>query len=772
MTRPIPSNQHSLVLSVSIPFILAGALTPDLLSATEVPLSTSAREPVGFHRAGNRVVFAAENAAGDPSLWSTSGTAEDTSEIFDPCPDPCDGIATIRFVGSTEALTYFTTVDESAGPGQLNLFRTDGTREGTFPLLPPSIASGLASGSTPEAFGLSGSHLFFRLQQGIHQTVWSTTGTPETTEALLVPNVTSGFSQARLCASSDHGIFLHWSVVGKGAWFHWVDSYPLRVSPPIPSGELSFQCLTTRIVGDSLLVPATDLLGEAGLWSANGGDGSLTRIAGSMSLPSIVESGDHLGFFLTWSGDDFLPSLWSTDGSAPGTRVLKTGTRFDSIPYLTRADQIARTSDHVFYLYRNDDDTIDLRRASLESTEDIAVAPICATGCTGSSVPYFVERLGEDVVASSSVQPSQSGLLRFVNGSTQPDVVQIPCSSPCLIDHEVSRVNGSLLFTVEGDSAGLDLWQLPLRASTSERVTDFELPVAPPPTLLELEDLTLFRGRIFFASTEIGQESRLPFAARVRSPCELQTARDSCLDSGRFRVGVRWKDFAGGSGTGLSRTFTDSSGYMYFFDDANIEVMVKAVDGTLANGNFWIYYGALSNVEYWIVIEDTVTGLVREYHNPLGAFGSFGDVEAFPSGSSATSATQRDARQKPATSMAGELESQTCFPSSARVCLLDGRFAVEATWTDFEGESGVAFAEPLTSDTGYLWFFDPDVAEILVKLIDGGGLNDHFWVYYGSLSNVEFTLFVTDTVTGETRPYFNPLGSFGSYGDIEAFPAD
>jgi hypothetical protein len=42
-------------------------------------------------------------------------------------------------------------------------------------------------------------------------------------------------------------------------------------------------------------------------------------------------------------------------------------------------------------------------------------------------------------------------------------------------------------------------------------------------------------------------------------------------------------------------------------------------------------------------------------------------------------------------------------------------------------------------------------------------------VYYGSLSNIAYTITVTDTLTDEVKEYTNPLGNFGSDGDTEAF---
>jgi hypothetical protein len=99
----------------------------------------------------------------------------------------------------------------------------------------------------------------------------------------------------------------------------------------------------------------------------------------------------------------------------------------------------------------------------------------------------------------------------------------------------------------------------------------------------------------------------------------------------------------------------------------------------------------------------------------------------------------------------------------------DDRFRVEVSWTDFDGNSGIGWQNPLTADTGYFWFFDHNNVEIVVKALDGTSINGNYWVFYGSLTNVEFTLTVTDTMTGEVKTYSNAVGEFASFGDTAAF---
>ncbi len=53
--------------------------------------------------------------------------------------------------------------------------------------------------------------------------------------------------------------------------------------------------------------------------------------------------------------------------------------------------------------------------------------------------------------------------------------------------------------------------------------------------------------------------------------------------------------------------------------------------------------------------------------------------------------------------------------------------------------------------------------------MDGRTVNGKFWVYYGSLTHAQFTLTVTDTVTGAQKTYTNVQGQTTSAADTTAF---
>ena len=112
--------------------------------------------------------------------------------------------------------------------------------------------------------------------------------------------------------------------------------------------------------------------------------------------------------------------------------------------------------------------------------------------------------------------------------------------------------------------------------------------------------------------------------------------------------------------------------------------------------------------------------------------------------------------------------SASCSPTTTSLCLNASRFRVQVAWRA-GASSGNATAVPMSSDTGHFWFFNRENVELVVKVLDGRTINSRFWVFYGALSNVEYTITVTDTQRGSVRTYFNPEGQLASVADTSAF---
>lgn len=266
----------------------------------------------------------------------------------------------------------------------------------------------------------------------------------------------------------------------------------------------------------------------------------------------------------------------------------------------------------------------------------------------------------------------------------------------------------------------------------------------------------------------------IPVTVTASGSACVPNANTLCLGAGgRFRVQVDWQDLPNRhNGVANAHPITADTGAFWFFDSSNLELVVKVLDGSALNQHFWVFYGALSNVQYEIKVTDTHTGTVRTYTNPQGTQASAADTVAF----AASAADQADAGDLlPSREPAGDLAAPTSSPSIActtggtNLCL-DGRFLVTVAWNDVPNHhSGAGTAVSLTSASGYDWFFSDTNVELILKIVDGRGLNGHFWFFYGALSNVQYTITVTDTQTGAHKTYNNPQGTQASQADTSAF---
>jgi poly(3-hydroxybutyrate) depolymerase len=113
-----------------------------------------------------------------------------------------------------------------------------------------------------------------------------------------------------------------------------------------------------------------------------------------------------------------------------------------------------------------------------------------------------------------------------------------------------------------------------------------------------------------------------------------------------------------------------------------------------------------------------------------------------------------------------------CAGDATHACLQQGRYRIGLTWQDASGRTGVGSPVPgaVSPDSAVLWFFDPTNWEMLVKVLDGCGLNQRVWVFAAATTDVAYTLTVTDTITGNFKTYQNPAGhAAAAITDTDAF---
>ncbi|HXO21454.1 MAG TPA: CARDB domain-containing protein [Thermoanaerobaculia bacterium] len=250
---------------------------------------------------------------------------------------------------------------------------------------------------------------------------------------------------------------------------------------------------------------------------------------------------------------------------------------------------------------------------------------------------------------------------------------------------------------------------------------------------------------------------------KILVPC---AAGDTlCIAAHRFRVEADWTDHAGNSGRATPRYVdSDASGFLWFFDASNLELIVKVLNACPlpTNRRFWVFAAGLTDVEVRLTVTDTATGAVKVYTSPSGTpFEPIQDTDAF------ATCTPSDSLVAAERSTAAPRD-QT--PAVATRGLDQGRFDVTAFWRTQDGTTGSGQFVPVTDNSGYFWFFDPGNIEMTVKILDACGLNDRFWVFAAGLTNVEVALTVTDTRTGTQATYHNNLGqSFRPIQDTGAF---
>jgi hypothetical protein len=266
------------------------------------------------------------------------------------------------------------------------------------------------------------------------------------------------------------------------------------------------------------------------------------------------------------------------------------------------------------------------------------------------------------------------------------------------------------------------------------------------------------------------------------APC-VQSPTTLCLNASRFEAEVSWRDSRGRTGVGQAVSITADTGYFWFFSETNIELVVKVLDARSLNNKYWVFFGALSAVEYDLTVTDTQTGASKTYHNDLGSFASVGDTSAFDPIAPAPGHERMAVESSPGppasleamqTFIDASLSKSTaaftpCAERPYGFNLNDCRFHLSVNWRDSRGREGAGQPVQLTNDTGYFWFFSESNVELMVKVLDARPVNGHFWVFFGALSSVEFTLTVTDTLTGAKKTYRNPLSNFASVGDTAAF---
>jgi ELWxxDGT repeat protein len=459
--------------------------------------------------------------------------------------------------------------------------------------------------------------------------------------------------------------------------------------------------------------------------------------------PAFTDLGGALNdavYFTTTSG------LWRTDGNR--LERLSEQLPFDSFMPPATASRGALLFGFGSELRRLD---VDGTLRSIATAEKFVGSGVAAGGL------YYFTRQQELWVSDGS----PSGARRL-----------LPRGTEGILDDAkpLAAIDGVVLLSAHSSDLGNELW----RSDGTDEGTFAIADIAAGPAGSDPSDPTALDDQILVSAygSDVGRELfAIPRTALDR---ECREELFTCLGDGRFEVDVEWHVPASGARSKAKGTsVTADTAAFTFFDDDNVELLVKILDGRGLNDAFWTFYGGLSDVEYWITVVDVVTGRTRTYYNPARNFCGQADIDSLPDRELVPGEREGDSilRIRSAPFERSELlpvATGPCVPSATTLCLNDNRFKVEAAFT-VNGQSGPARRAPGTKDSGYFWFLHPDNLELVVKVLDARPVNGHYWVFFGALSDIAYTLTVTDTQNGVQRTYRNQQGSQCGLPDTAAF---
>ncbi|HEX8408592.1 MAG TPA: hypothetical protein VF883_07000 [Thermoanaerobaculia bacterium] len=261
-----------------------------------------------------------------------------------------------------------------------------------------------------------------------------------------------------------------------------------------------------------------------------------------------------------------------------------------------------------------------------------------------------------------------------------------------------------------------------------------------------------------------------PVASRNVTVNVEQTSTNLAMLKGRFKVQVRYRNqFANPPVEGLltgkslvSSTLADTA--VFWFDTPLIvELMVRVSDARPWENNYHVYYGGLSDVEFFVTVTDTVTGKTVEYHKAANSLKGEVDRKSFPADPApVTLQDGLDAMMARVIAPNADTSTLTMLGRYSVRMRYRNQFASPATTGYLLGRS---IANAATTDTAVFYFENPESVEWMVRFSDVRPFANRVDFFHGGLSDVQFWVEVTDTQTGVQKEY--PIEPFSLSGGVD-----
>jgi ELWxxDGT repeat protein len=506
-------------------------------TSTPATIAQIAAQPVSNPVVTNGKAFFMLSTASGDQLWTSDGTAAGTGLV-----SALNGGRSSQPVVTGNGLVYV--LDRTNG-AKGDLFRSDGTAEGTFSIFPTTDALGV--GSVSMAGG--DTRFYFSAQGGTGAGLWISDGTRNGTTLLSsvswsVAGLTGAVAvlgDSILFGGSDGKQIELWRTDGTTDSTVMLNLNPDHGTPPSFLARL----------GNAVLFDAFDSqLGHV-LWRTDGtADGTtIVKVIRAAFNPQPLLDITSLGQVALFSADDGVHGrqLWRTDGTGDGTTVLKDirpaassfGFVNDDEPKFVVLNGVAyfqatERGASVSGFWRSDGtdggiirlgdvgnspvvygNSVLFGAPSIWQTDGTVAGTTALASSLGTAVRitpsgqkiFFVQK-DSTTGAELWVMSDRSGSPHLVKDINPGPADSLDASVPG--NRFLQDLDGTLLFTADDGMHGLELWRSDGTAAGTQIVKDINPGPAPAfvLTVLEAGQHIVFNHHLYFAAADgvLGRE--------------------------------------------------------------------------------------------------------------------------------------------------------------------------------------------------------------------------------------------------------------------------
>ncbi|MDX1998300.1 MAG: hypothetical protein SF066_11325 [Thermoanaerobaculia bacterium] len=454
--------------SITVGVFVVGTLglplaTPALEPEQIVNLATANGSPYRLARVrdavpfGDHLLFFGRDDEHGEEIWRTDGTAAGTELVLDSCPGPVSSFDdSSRLEGPASSPVRFFQVRRCGAPG-LFLWATDGTAEGTRPLLeterrapdsPYSIVGDI--GDTGRLLIAKGPSAGFNVFDEIYFldgvtgafTRWLA-APPTIRVARSADGVgTPWRDRVFFLASEASSGFELWVSDGTGA-----GTFPLDVTPGAAGTDFRGPWVSDAAAWFLVLAPEA----QRGLWITDGTVAGTRRVAElevTATKPKVVVGPGRIYF------EPKPRELWTSDGTAAGTRLLS---RFDPNGFELAAELVG--DDRLLFSEFNEEEGGVLWSSDGTPTGTTRLLDPCPgpSDCFG----YLSTFVFGDAVAYFLARDDAHGAELWRSDGTPGGTRAIDlCSGPCNSDVFPLAASGDRLWFFRRDAANrAGLWR-------------------------------------------------------------------------------------------------------------------------------------------------------------------------------------------------------------------------------------------------------------------------------------------------------------------------